>query len=91
MWITALQKEKSKQKVTEMGTYATQSALSVTVTPKSRDDLRPALLKFFMEGNFTLSSSLATALTKLALRFKGVCNDTRKQNVRTGHSDESVI
>ena len=64
-----------------MGTYATQSALSVAVSPKTLDEQRPALLKFFMDGQFTLSSSLATALTKLALKFRQVCKDKRKQNV----------
>lgn len=70
----------SQRKVTEMGTYVTQSALSVVATSKSREEQRPTLLNFFMNGDFSLSSSISTALTKLALRFSGVCKDSRKQN-----------
>ena len=75
----------SARRVTEMGTYVTQSAFSVGSDKKgtsSGDKIkRPPLRQFFMNGDFALAGSLATALTKQALRFWASCPDPRKQNV----------
>nr|CAB3232868.1 coatomer subunit beta-like [Phallusia mammillata] len=72
------------RRVTEMGTYVTQSAFSVgskSSGGKGGDNTkRPPLRQFFMDGDFSLAGSLSTALTKQALRFMTNCNDPRKQN-----------
>ena len=80
-------KAATARKVTEMGTYVTQSAFSVgsEKKAKSADKIkRPPLRQFFMDGDFTLAGPLATALTKQALRFWEICQDPRKQNSFTG-------
>ena len=67
-----------------MGTYVTQSAFSVGADKKTKSGdkiKRPPLRQFFMDGDFSLAGSLATALTKQALRFWKICADPRKQNV----------
>jgi len=75
----------ASRRVTEMGTYVTQSAFSVgsksSGGKSGSERKRPPLRQFFMDGDFTLSGSLSTALTKQALRFLTSCNDPRKQNV----------
>ncbi|XP_033629126.1 coatomer subunit beta-like [Asterias rubens] len=68
-----------KRQLTEMGTYATQSALSATA-PKKEAESRPPLRGFLMDGEFFVGASLATVLTKLALRFIELNKDTKKQN-----------
>ncbi|XP_018618343.1 coatomer subunit beta-like isoform X3 [Scleropages formosus] len=65
--------------VTEMGTYVTQSALSSSWPSKKEED-RPPLRGFLMDGNFYVAASLATTLTKLALRYVSLVQDKRKQN-----------
>ncbi|CAK8683401.1 unnamed protein product [Clavelina lepadiformis] len=74
----------SARRVTEMGTYVTQSAFSVasksTKDKSGKTIKRPPLRQFFMDGKFSLACSLSTALTKQALRFLDSCRDTRKQN-----------
>jgi len=77
----------SAQKVTEMGTYVTQSAFSVGGEKKTKSGekiKRPPLRQFFMDGDFTLAGPLATALTKQALRFWKISKDPRRQNSFTG-------
>ena len=75
----------TSRKVTEMGTYVTQSAFSVGSDKKTKTGgdkvKRPPLRQFFMDGDFTLAGPLATALTKQSLRFWEICQDPRKQNV----------
>ncbi|XP_071483507.1 coatomer subunit beta-like [Diadema antillarum] len=68
----------SKRLVTEMGTYATQSALSVTAVKPEEN--RPALRGFLMDGDFFVGACLATVLTKLALRYLELTNDQKRQN-----------
>ncbi|KAJ8031969.1 Coatomer subunit beta [Holothuria leucospilota] len=65
--------------VTEMGTYATQSALS-SAPVKKVEETRPPLRGFLMDGNFFLGSCLSTVLTKLALRYIDIRDDVKKQN-----------
>ncbi|XP_030844393.1 coatomer subunit beta [Strongylocentrotus purpuratus] len=68
----------SKRLVTEMGTYATQSALSVVST--KQEEQRPALRGFLMDGDFFVGACLATVLTKLALRYLDLSKDQKQQN-----------
>merc|ERR1712096_518671 len=68
------EKNTKKKKVTEMGTYVTQSAFTAgnnKNTPNSATK-RPPPRQFFIDGDFSLSGPLCTALTKQGLRF----NDT---------------
>ncbi|XP_038072469.1 coatomer subunit beta-like [Patiria miniata] len=68
-----------KRQLTEMGTYATQSALS-SAAPKKEVETRPPLRGFLMDGDFFVGASLATVLTKLALRFIGLNTNVKRQN-----------
>ncbi|XP_023575094.1 coatomer subunit beta [Octodon degus] len=74
--------------VTEMGTYATQSALSSSRPTKKEED-RPPLRGFLLDGDFFVAASLATTLTKIALRYVALVQEKKKQNVTqlTGFSD----
>ncbi|KAM8938976.1 coatomer subunit beta isoform 2-T2 [Pelodytes ibericus] len=65
--------------VTEMGTYATQSALS-TSRPTKKEEDRPPLRGFLLDGDFFVAASLATTLTKIALRYVALVPEKRKQN-----------
>ncbi|CCD61981.1 Coatomer subunit beta [Caenorhabditis elegans] len=62
------QQQKQKPKVTADGTYATQTALSSTVTTSKKNE-KPPLRRFLLDGEFFLGASLATVLTKLAQQF----------------------
>ncbi|XP_042197433.1 coatomer subunit beta [Callorhinchus milii] len=64
--------------VTEMGTYATQSALSSRPSKKEED--RPPLRGFLLDGDFFVAGALATTLTKIALRYVLIVQDKKKQN-----------
>jgi len=70
-------------RVTADGTYATQSALS-TVT--NHNDDKPQLRTFLLDGEFFLGAALATALTKLSLRYHQVCPDAQARNKLTAQS-----
>ncbi|CDQ99313.1 unnamed protein product [Oncorhynchus mykiss] len=65
--------------VTEMGTYVTQSALSSSRPSKKEED-RPPLRGFLMDGDFYVAASLATTLTKVALRYVTIVQDKKRQN-----------
>ncbi|NXB49957.1 COPB protein, partial [Leucopsar rothschildi] len=65
--------------VTEMGTYATQSALSSSRPAKKEED-RPPLRGFLLDGDFFVAASLATTLTKIALRYVSLVPEKKKQN-----------
>uniref|UniRef100_A0A8D2L6K7 Coatomer subunit beta n=1 Tax=Varanus komodoensis TaxID=61221 RepID=A0A8D2L6K7_VARKO len=65
--------------VTEMGTYATQSALSSSRPAKKEED-RPPLRGFLLDGDFFVAASLATTLTKIALRYVALVQEKKKQN-----------
>ncbi|XP_043266629.1 coatomer subunit beta [Venturia canescens] len=67
------------QLVTSDGTYATQSAFSTSNAGK-KEEKRPALVQYMMDGNFFIGASLATTLAKLALRYKNLENDVQKSN-----------
>ncbi|ETE67786.1 Coatomer subunit beta, partial [Ophiophagus hannah] len=65
--------------VTEMGTYATQSAL-ISSTPAKKEEERPPLRGFLLDGDFFVAASLATTLTKIALRYVTLVQEKKKQN-----------
>ncbi|KAL7992159.1 hypothetical protein Chor_016415 [Crotalus horridus] len=65
--------------VTEMGTYATQSALSSS-RPAKKEEERPPLRGFLLDGDFFVAASLATTLTKIALRYVTLVQEKKKQN-----------
>uniref|UniRef100_A0A0N4WY61 Coatomer subunit beta n=1 Tax=Haemonchus placei TaxID=6290 RepID=A0A0N4WY61_HAEPC len=56
-----------KRLVTADGTYATQSALSVSTKAANKE--KPSLRQFLLDGDFFLGASLATVLNKLAEQF----------------------
>ncbi|XP_033739799.1 coatomer subunit beta-like [Pecten maximus] len=64
--------------VTADGTYATQSAFS-TVTVSKKED-RPPMRQYMMDGDFFVGASLATTLTKLALRYISNTDNIKRQN-----------
>lgn len=45
-----------------------------------KEEKRPALVQYMMEGDFFIGASLATTLAKLALRYKGLEVDAQKSN-----------
>ncbi|XP_066265354.1 coatomer subunit beta-like [Branchiostoma lanceolatum] len=65
--------------LTAEGTYATQSALTSTVK-KSSEEKRPPLRGFLMDGDFFVGASLATTLTKLAIRYGELVHNDKKHN-----------
>jgi len=65
--------------VTADGTYATQSAFSTT-TPAKKEEERPPLRQYLMEGDFFVGAALSTTLTKLALRYIDVVDNPKRQN-----------
>ncbi|CAJ0961232.1 unnamed protein product [Ranitomeya imitator] len=69
----------SQKLVTEMGTYATQSALSSS-RPAKKEEERPPLRGFLLDGDFFVAASLATTLTKIALRYVALVPEKKKQN-----------
>ena len=75
-----------QQLVTADGTYATQSALSGPSSSegakgKSKEE-RPPFRKYLMDGDFFIAASLATTLTKLALRYNAAVGDDEKKRNR---------
>lgn len=67
------------QLVTSDGTYATQSAFSAA-SARKKEEKRPALVQYMMEGDFFIGASLATTLAKLALRYKLLESNVQKSN-----------
>lgn len=65
-------------KVTSDGTYATQSAFSVSQVVKKEE--RPPLRQYLMDGDYFVATTLATAYTKLALKYADLESDEVKQN-----------
>ncbi|KAJ3628311.1 hypothetical protein MTP99_015625 [Tenebrio molitor] len=53
--------------VTSDGTYATQSAFNTV--QKSKKEKRPPLRQYLIDGDFFIGASVASTLTKLALRY----------------------
>uniref|UniRef100_A0A182TUN0 Coatomer subunit beta n=1 Tax=Anopheles melas TaxID=34690 RepID=A0A182TUN0_9DIPT len=68
----------STNKVTSDGTYATQSAFSVAPVAKKVE--RPPLRQYMMDGDFFVAATLASTLTKLALKFIQLEPNEKKQN-----------
>ncbi|KAJ8675970.1 hypothetical protein QAD02_011756 [Eretmocerus hayati] len=73
------------QLVTSDGTYASQSAFSTASTDK-KEEKRPALVQYMMNGDFFIAASLATTLAKLALRYKDLENDGKQSKRMTAES-----
>ncbi|XP_043473678.1 coatomer subunit beta isoform X2 [Leptopilina heterotoma] len=67
------------QLVTSDGTYATQSAFNSVLTGK-KEEKRPTLVQYMMDGDFFIGASLATTLSKLALRYKNLETSHQKSN-----------
>ncbi|XP_050445480.1 coatomer subunit beta [Cataglyphis hispanica] len=67
------------QLVTSDGTYASQSAFSAA-SARKKEEKRPALVQYMMEGDFFIGASLATTLAKLALRYKTLETNVQKSN-----------
>ncbi|KYM93905.1 Coatomer subunit beta [Cyphomyrmex costatus] len=67
------------QLVTSDGTYATQSAFSAA-SARKKEEKRPALVQYMMEGDFFIGASLATTLAKLALRYKILETNIQRSN-----------
>lgn len=65
-------------KVTSDGTYATQSAFSVA--PIAKKEQRPPLRQYLMDGDFFIGTTIATTVTKLAVKFADVENNIQKVN-----------
>ena len=45
-----------------------------------KEEKRPALVQYMMDGDFFIGASLATTLSKMALRYKVLETDPRKSN-----------
>merc|ERR1712045_211374 len=76
--------EKTKpaaKKVTEMGTYATQSALVPTSAASKKAEKVPVIRGFLLDGEFFIAAVLATTLTKVALRFAASETNISHQNL----------
>nr|XP_012423264.1 PREDICTED: coatomer subunit beta isoform X2 [Odobenus rosmarus divergens] len=77
--MTEVRRSLGEKLVTEMGTYATQSALSSS-RPTKKEEERPPLRAFLLDGDFFVAASLATTLTKIALRYVALVQEKKKQN-----------
>ncbi|XP_044775633.1 coatomer subunit beta isoform X2 [Neomonachus schauinslandi] len=77
--MTEVRRSLGEKLVTEMGTYATQSALSSS-RPMKKEEERPPLRGFLLDGDFFVAASLATTLTKIALRYVALVQEKKKQN-----------
>merc|ERR1712178_121930 len=69
------------KKVTEMGTYATQSAYVPTSAAKPKAEKIPVIRGFLLDGEFFIAAVLATTLTKVALRFAASETNISHQNL----------
>ncbi|EIN14354.1 coatomer beta subunit [Punctularia strigosozonata HHB-11173 SS5] len=73
------EKEGGRPKVLADGTYATETAFSI---PKSsgKSAFKPPLRTLILGGDFFTASILASALTKLVLRFAAASDDRKTSN-----------
>lgn len=74
-----------QQLVTADGTYATQSAFSMSISNTNKksvdlNELRPTLRGFLLNGNFFIAASLARSLVKLAFKYTSIEENKKKQN-----------
>ncbi|EEB10658.1 Coatomer subunit beta, putative [Pediculus humanus corporis] len=65
--------------VTSDGTYATQSSFNTLSTAK-KNEARPPLRQYLIDGDFFIGAALGTTLAKLALRYNSLVKDTVKRN-----------
>ncbi|GFY22377.1 coatomer subunit beta [Trichonephila clavipes] len=65
--------------VTADGTYATQSAFS-SVPASSKNEKKPPLRGYLLEGDYFIGAALSSTLAKLALRYITLVYDPKKQN-----------
>ncbi|KAJ7243405.1 coatomer protein [Mycena haematopus] len=78
-----------KPKVLADGTYATETAYSSTTTARLeavRAASKPPLRTLLLGGDFFTGAVLASALTKLVLRFDGKANDKAASNMLRAES-----
>ncbi|KAK6637472.1 Coatomer subunit beta [Polyplax serrata] len=64
--------------VTTDGTYATQSSFNTLATKKN--EVRPPLRQYLIDGDFFIGAALGTTLAKLALRYNALVKDSIKRN-----------
>lgn len=74
----------TKTRVLADGTYATESAVASN-SRSSKNDLakvsaRPPLRSLILDGDYYLSTVLATTLTKLVMRYSEISNDSDRTN-----------
>ena len=70
----------AQKRVTDMGTYASQSAYTSANASSARFVEKPPLRQLLLDGDFFVGASLATCLTKLALKYTQIISDKKKQN-----------
>ncbi|KAJ3786324.1 adaptin N terminal region-domain-containing protein [Lentinula aff. detonsa] len=92
-----------KPKVLADGTYATETAYTAVGPSESRNEkARPPLRTLILGGDFFTGTVLAATLTKLVLRFEGLCSEQAVSNtlraqamlimtsiIRVGHAKSS--
>ncbi|KAF5300461.1 hypothetical protein FQA39_LY02260 [Lamprigera yunnana] len=64
--------------VTSDGTYATQSVFNTV--QKAKKEQRPPLRQYLMDGDFFIAAALGTTLTKLALRYGLLVNESTRNH-----------
>ncbi|CAB3998662.1 coatomer subunit beta-like [Paramuricea clavata] len=69
----------TKTRVTADGTYATESVF--VSAAGSREDIKPPLRQYLLDGEFFVGAAMAGTLTKVALRYIGLVADNKKQNI----------
>ncbi|KAK9459645.1 adaptin N terminal region-domain-containing protein [Lipomyces oligophaga] len=79
-------KPKPQRKVLPDGTYATESALtsdsaSAAKLEAVKSASKPPLRQLILDGDYYLASSLASALTKLVLRYSEISSDEKQKNL----------
>ncbi|KAL1924900.1 uncharacterized protein VTP21DRAFT_4554 [Calcarisporiella thermophila] len=72
----------SARRILPDGTYATESAFTSQTTrgDKTANATKPPLRSLILGGDFFLGAVLASAVTKLALRFSELCSDAVRVN-----------
>ena len=70
------QSSSGNRQVTADGSYATQSALSVTVSKASSDSNKPCIRACLLEGKYFIATSLANCFVKLSFKLRGAVDDS---------------
>ncbi|XKL64186.1 hypothetical protein PGB90_004272 [Kerria lacca] len=65
--------------ITSDGTYASQSIFSTNIITK-KNDVRPPMRQYLMEGDFFIGASIGTTLAKLVLRYVSLTDNVVNQN-----------